>query len=161
MNILASLPRDERRALFTETGASLGLDPFYVEKDFWVCWVLEVLFNNETTGPHLTFRGGTSLSKAWAVIERFSEDVDLAMSRPWLGDASDPGDGGLVGVASQRRDGGPVWLGRWARWRGSGWWSWWRRRRINVHRYRPSPGRCRRSCCASSRRASAAGSWCL
>lgn len=103
MNIVAALPRGERRALFTETGATLGLDPFYVEKDFWVCWVLDVLFNNETTGPHLTFRGGTSLSKAWAVIERFSEDVDLAMSRPWLGDTGDPGEIGITKSERKRR----------------------------------------------------------
>jgi hypothetical protein len=101
MNIVAQLPAGERRALFTETGASLGLHPFYVEKDFWVCWVLDVLFDNETTGPHLTFRGGTSLSKAWGVIERFSEDVDLAMSRPWLGDSGNPGE---IGISKSERD---------------------------------------------------------
>jgi predicted nucleotidyltransferase component of viral defense system len=101
MNVVAQLPKNERRALFTETGASLGLDPFYVEKDFWVCWVLDALFDNETTGPHLTFRGGTSLSKAWEVIERFSEDVDLAMSRPWLGEAGDPGE---IGITKSERD---------------------------------------------------------
>ena len=49
-----------------------------VEKDFWVCWVLDVLFNGMGEGhPRLLFKGGTSLSKAYQVIRRFSEDVDL------------------------------------------------------------------------------------
>jgi len=103
MNTVAQLPAKDRLALFTETAASLGLPPFHVEKDFWVCWVLAALFNHPEIGPNLTFRGGTSLSKAWGVIERFSEDVDLAMSRDWLGDTKDPGEVGITSSEKTRR----------------------------------------------------------
>jgi predicted nucleotidyltransferase component of viral defense system len=81
MNRIASLSSAERRAVFNEAGVSLGLPPFHVEKDFWVCWVLGTLFGDAGVGPHLTFRGGTSLSMGWGLIERFSEDIDLAMAR--------------------------------------------------------------------------------
>lgn len=103
MNKIALLPATDRRALFTETGARMGLPPFHVEKDFWVCWVLSVFFDNPEVGPNLTFRGGTSLSKAWGIIERFSEDIDLAMSRLWLGDAKDPGEEGIAPAQKDRR----------------------------------------------------------
>ena len=63
----------------------LGLPPDSIEKDFWVCWTLREIFALRTTGPHLTFKGGTSLSKGWQLIERFSEDVDIVLSREFLG----------------------------------------------------------------------------
>jgi hypothetical protein len=103
MNTVALLPAEDRLALFTETGAAQGLPPFHVEKDFWVCWVLEALFGHPEIGPNLTFRGGTSLSKAWGLIERFSEDIDLAMSRSWLGPAKDPGEPGISASEKERR----------------------------------------------------------
>lgn len=103
MNTVATLPPDDRRALFTETGVRMGLPPFHVEKDFWVCWVLAVFFSDSVVGPNLTFRGGTSLSKAWRIIERFSEDIDLAMSRTWLGDAKEPGEAGITSSEKERR----------------------------------------------------------
>jgi hypothetical protein len=103
MNAIALLPSEDRRALFTETGVRMGLPPFHVEKDFWVCWVLAVYFNDASVKPHLTFRGGTSLSKAWGIIERFSEDIDLAMSRSWLGAAKEPGEAGITSSEKERR----------------------------------------------------------
>jgi len=103
MKTIANLPADDRRALFTETGARMGLPPFHVEKDFWVCWTLAVFFSDAGTGPNLTFRGGTSLSKAWGIIERFSEDIDLAMSRTWLGDAKEPGEAGITSAEKEKR----------------------------------------------------------
>jgi len=103
MNAVALLSAEDRLALFTETGAAQGLPPFHVEKDFWVCWVLATLFGHGEIGPNLTFRGGTSLSKAWGLIERFSEDIDLAMSRSWLGPAKDPGEAGISSSEKERR----------------------------------------------------------
>lgn len=103
MNTVALLSARERRELFTEAAAETGLPPFHVEKDFWVCWVLSAFFGSPEVGQHLTFRGGTSLSKAWGVIERFSEDIDLAMARPWLGSAKDPGEEGISPSAKERR----------------------------------------------------------
>jgi hypothetical protein len=103
MNTVALFSLAERQNLFTETGVRTGLPPFHVEKDFWVCWVLSVLFGHSEVGPNLTFRGGTSLSKAWGIIERFSEDIDLAMSRDWLGLAKNPGEPGISASEKERR----------------------------------------------------------
>lgn len=58
--------------------------PAAVEKDWWVVRTLELVFQLEV-GPHTVFKGGTSLSKAWGLIDRFSEDVDLALDRNYLG----------------------------------------------------------------------------
>jgi len=60
-----------------------------VEKDFWICWTLHELFALLEIGPHLTFKGGTSLSKAWKLIERFSEDIDLIVDKQTLGFGGD------------------------------------------------------------------------
>jgi hypothetical protein len=56
-----------------------------MEKDFWVCWLLGVLFSDPDLAPHLVFKGGTSLSKAYGAIDRFSEDVDLSLSPAFVG----------------------------------------------------------------------------
>ena len=56
-----------------------------IEKDFWVCWSLKQLFTLPSFGDHMIFKGGTSLSKAYDVIHRFSEDVDLSLDRTRLG----------------------------------------------------------------------------
>ena len=50
-----------------------------IEKDFWVVWILGRLFSLEKVRPYLTFKGGTSLSKVYRLIDRFSEDIDLSM----------------------------------------------------------------------------------
>lgn len=64
----------ERRDLFLGAAARLGTAVQNVEKDFWVCWTLDALFNGlEPGGPRLLFKGGTSLSKAFSLIRRFSE----------------------------------------------------------------------------------------
>jgi hypothetical protein len=56
-----------------------------VEKDFWVCWTLGRIFDDPELAPHLVFKGGTSLSKVFGVIQRFSEDIDLSIAPEWLG----------------------------------------------------------------------------
>ena len=59
-----------------------------VEKDFWVCWTLDALFNGMDAGiPRLLFKGGTSLSKAFGLIPRFSEDIDITVFREDIGQA--------------------------------------------------------------------------
>ena len=75
--------------LCEEAGQQLGLDAASVEKDFWVCWMLRELFALPESGPHLTFKGGTSLSKGWKLIERFSEDIDVVIDRTFLGFGAD------------------------------------------------------------------------
>jgi hypothetical protein len=60
-----------------------------MEKDFWICWTLRELFALPGIGEHLTFKGGTSLSKGWKLIERFSEDLDITVDRAHLGFGGD------------------------------------------------------------------------
>lgn len=80
----------ERRDLFLATAARLGTAVQNVEKDFWVCWTLDALFNGlPPGGPRLLFKGGTSLSKAFGLITRFSEDIDITVFRGDLGQATD------------------------------------------------------------------------
>lgn len=76
----------ERRRIACEAAASeLGLHAPSIEKGFWICWTLRELFGLEESGRHLTFKGGTSLSKGWGLIQRFSEDVDVVIDRDHLG----------------------------------------------------------------------------
>ena len=76
-----------------------------IEKDFWVCWTLRRLFEIMQFRPHLIFKGGTSLSKVYRAIERFSEDVDLSLSRRDLGfaDDKDPEQKGISNKEAKRR----------------------------------------------------------
>ena len=72
----------ERLDLFLTTAARLGTAVQNVEKDFWVCWTLDALFNGlPDKGPRLLFKGGTSLSKGYGLISRFSEDIDITVFR--------------------------------------------------------------------------------
>lgn len=79
MDKVARLSADERSALFSETAARMGTTPAVVEKDFWVTWVLDRLFRDPELARLLMFKGGTSLSKVYHLIERFSEDIDLIL----------------------------------------------------------------------------------
>lgn len=80
-----SRPAPERAQIIRETAAQRGLLPVMVEKDFWVSWTLAVLFAHPEFGGQLVFKGGTSLSKVFGVIKRFSEDIDLSVSPAFLG----------------------------------------------------------------------------
>jgi hypothetical protein len=77
-------PALEQALIIRETAARRGLQPVMVEKDFWVSWTLAVLFAHPEFGGQLVFKGGTSLSKVFGVIERFSEDIDLSVSPEFL-----------------------------------------------------------------------------
>ena len=63
------------------TAGALGMQETFVEKDYWVTWMLRNLADSEWA-EQVVFKGGTSLSKAYRLVERFSEDVDLALIRP-------------------------------------------------------------------------------
>ena len=84
-NDVLSAPADTRSGLFTATAQRLGTTPQNVEKDFWVCWTLDALFNGLPPGPRLLFKRGTSLSKGFGLIKRFSEDIDVTVFRDDLG----------------------------------------------------------------------------
>lgn len=85
MDAFLRLPPQERRLACQQVEARMGLQSVSVEKDFWVCWTLRELFALPGLGGHLTFKGGTSLSKAWKLIERFSEDIDIIVDKEGLG----------------------------------------------------------------------------
>jgi len=74
-----------RQGLFATTAQRLGTTPQNVEKDFWVCWTLDALFNGLTDSPRLLSKGGTSLSKGFGLINRYSEDIDVTVFRDDLG----------------------------------------------------------------------------
>lgn len=84
MNQLALLSNKERLLYFEAAGVRLNLAPELIEKDFWVCWTLKQLFSLEGLKEHLTFKGGTSLSKCYNAIGRFSEDIDISIERNYL-----------------------------------------------------------------------------
>lgn len=74
----------DKKAYFDVVTHELGVTSQLIEKDFWVCWILKTLFSLPASGSHLTFKGGTSLSKCYNVIKRFSEDVDVSIERTFL-----------------------------------------------------------------------------
>jgi hypothetical protein len=77
---------EERRDLFVGAADRLRTNEQNIEKDFWVCWTLDALFNElGAGGPRLLFKGGTSLSKGYGLIERFSEDIDITVFREDIG----------------------------------------------------------------------------
>lgn len=84
MDNFLKLSKEEREELVRETANRLSLHTTSVEKDFWVCLLLRELFAVSEIGPQLLFKGGTSLSKAYHVISRFSEDIDLSVDRTAL-----------------------------------------------------------------------------
>ena len=86
MDKVAHLAAGQRRELFSEAAARLGMTPAVVEKDFWVTWMLQRLFADPKLARLLMFKGGTSLSKAYGLIERFSEDIDLILDWRVLSD---------------------------------------------------------------------------
>lgn len=90
------LEPDEGAAVFDATAQRLGTRASNVEKDFWVCLTLDALFNGRPADAHrVVFKGGTSLSKIYDAISRFSEDVDIVVMREDLGfeGAHDPASG--------------------------------------------------------------------
>lgn len=77
------LEKSEKESIFNAIASEKGMNPFAVEKDWWVSRTLEIIFNMPIA-QHLVFKGGTSLSKAWKLINRFSEDIDLAINREFF-----------------------------------------------------------------------------
>ena len=98
---IARLPADDRRELFHNTAAKTGLHDAIVEKDFWVCLTLDYLFHRSPWKKAVTFKGGTSLSKGYHLISRFSEDIDLI------------GKGGIASTFCSQHDSDEVFDGMW------------------------------------------------
>ena len=96
MDNVARFDSSRRGELFAETADRLQLSDTVVEKDFWVCWTLKQIFSIEFLKNTLLFKGGTSLSKVFQAINRFSEDIDLAVDYATLG---------FVGARDPRQEG--------------------------------------------------------
>ena len=79
METVAKLTKEERNELFRATADKKGVTEALIEKDFWVCLLLKTIFENSELKELLIFKGGTSLSKCYNLINRFSEDVDLIL----------------------------------------------------------------------------------
>jgi hypothetical protein len=82
------LKKEERYAVLEETSKKIRLQPYIIEKDWWVVQTLRLITKMDIA-EHLVFKGGTSLSKAWQLIDRFSEDIDLAINREFFGFSGD------------------------------------------------------------------------
>lgn len=85
MREFATLPHEDRSDVFMVVAQEKGMHPAIVEKDFWVCWALDYLFGKSAFKDSFAFKGGTSLSKGFDLIERFSEDIDLIFDWRLLG----------------------------------------------------------------------------
>ena len=80
----SQLGQDQQQTIINQTVEITHYHPKIIEKDWWVTQVLKAVFALPYA-EHLSFKGGTSLSKCWHLIERFSEDIDIAVSRDYLG----------------------------------------------------------------------------
>ncbi len=78
-----NIPDSTKRNAYIQIAEQMGMSAFAVEKDWWVCRSLEIIFRMDIA-KHLVFKGGTSLSKAWKLIHRFSEDIDLAIDKSFF-----------------------------------------------------------------------------
>ena len=84
LNIL-ELSIEDRRTVFRNTAQYMGVHEAIIEKDYWVCLVLDYLFSKSQYRKHIAFKGGTCLSKCFGIISRFSEDIDLILDWRLLG----------------------------------------------------------------------------
>lgn len=85
MQQILNLDHKRRNLLFEATSREMKLSSTIIEKDFWVCIVLNYLFNESKYNSYFIFKGGTSLSKCYNVIKRFSEDIDLVLKWDKIG----------------------------------------------------------------------------
>lgn len=104
MDDFALKPPAHRANAFNEAAARMGLSSIIIEKDFWVVWTLKRLFSHAEISSNLIFKGGTSLSKGFGLIHRFSEDIDLSIDRKTLGfgEENDPANKKLSGKKREK-----------------------------------------------------------
>ncbi len=102
MSKLHLLSDAERKDFFEAAAGLRGISFQIIEKDFWVVWMLERLFAFGELKDHLTFKGGTSLSKVYGLIERFSEDVDVSIEKAFFGFADQKDPEKMVGTNKQK-----------------------------------------------------------
>jgi len=90
MDAIATWSSSDRAELFEVAAEQMAIGELILEKDFWVCWVLKQLFEHSALRECFLFKGGTSLSKAYGLIQRFSEDIDLIVRYEVLGYTGNP-----------------------------------------------------------------------
>ena len=78
------LNRKDKLQIIRQVAKHQNLPYFAIEKDWWGVQTLDIIFSQLEFSKHLLFKGGTSLSKAWHLFNRFSEDIDLALNREYL-----------------------------------------------------------------------------
>lgn len=111
-----ALSSEDRMEALRQAAANSGRPAYLLEKDIWVVWTLSALFNSPL-GEHISFKGGTSLSKVYGIIDRFSEDIDLTIDvRHFIPDLAGDSDGIPESRAKSRkwtdavRERLPVWI---------------------------------------------------
>jgi len=82
---IIKLDDEEKKSVILNTSEKYGLKPYIIEKDLWVCYILDYLFNRCIYKDYFIFKGGTSLSKGYGIIKRFSEDIDIILDWKFLG----------------------------------------------------------------------------
>lgn len=105
MDDFARRTDEDRLAFINEAAGRRDVTPIIIEKDFWVCWTLRRLMETPILAESLTFKGGTSLSKAYGIIDRFSEDIDLTIGRdaPHIEETKPPMEGDISKKERERR----------------------------------------------------------
>lgn len=105
MKEILQLYPNERATYFEQAAARSDIikSVNIIEKDFWVCWALEKIFSNTELAPHITFKGGTSLSKCYNLIERFSEDIDLTLSKQYIGITTENDPAAVTGTNQRKK----------------------------------------------------------
>lgn len=103
MDSVATMPADDRSDFFRSVAETKGVRVQVIEKDFWVCWALKQLYAIDSLSEILYFKGGTSLSKVFGIIERMSEDIDLVIDREALGYVGEK-DPAQEGLSNKKRD---------------------------------------------------------
>ncbi|HEW7082116.1 TPA: nucleotidyl transferase AbiEii/AbiGii toxin family protein, partial [Streptococcus pneumoniae] len=83
------ISKEDLQAIIRNASERLGINEVIVEKDYWVCFVLNYLFTKSEWKDAFTFKGGTSLSKCYDLIKRFSEDIDLILDWQVIGYGKD------------------------------------------------------------------------
>lgn len=84
MNNYFQLSKSDQQRILQQASAKYGLPTQAIEKDMWVSTILQIVFTLPFSDK-IIFKGGTSLSKVWRLINRFSEDIDLALDRSLFG----------------------------------------------------------------------------
>lgn len=103
MDNFVQFTNNRKTEILREAALKMKLSPEILEKDFWVCWTLKCLYSIPEIASHIIFKGGTSLSKAYGLIDRFSEDCDITINKKIFSSYKEPGEDDISGKEQARR----------------------------------------------------------